>query len=62
MADKVFILKESRREHMIRDAYSVAIVLFMFWCNYTFIGGSYVVNAVALLMLGAIGGAAHKGL
>ena len=55
MPDKIIILQETRREHMIRDTYSVALILFMFWCNYTFIGGSYIVNAFAVVMLGVIG-------
>ena len=46
------ILKETMWESIIADALGYATVGALFWFNYNFIGGSYIVNIIILLMMG----------
>lgn len=47
---KYFIYRESAFQSFFCDFFTFAWLLFSFWFNYKFIGGSYMVNAILLVM------------
>jgi hypothetical protein len=48
---KHFFVKETTSQSIITDTYSTICLLFMFWFNYNFIGGSYIVNFLILVVI-----------
>lgn len=50
---KIMMLRETRKEHFLRDAGSLAMLMGSFWFNEHFIGGSYIVNALILVLFTA---------
>lgn len=49
--NEILVLKETMIESIIADTYGYFMVGLLFWFNYNFIGGSYVVNVIILIMI-----------
>jgi len=57
----VLVLKETMIESMIADAWGYATLGLLFWFNYNYIGGSYMVNTIILIMMAVKIGKIWKG-
>lgn len=53
MKNKIEIiwLEQSAIQSVISDIISITLVGFLFWFNYNFIGGSYIVNFIVLTLI-----------
>lgn len=52
MSNKEFIvIRESLLESILADLVLMWTICFLFWFNYKFIGWSYIVNTIIILML-----------
>jgi hypothetical protein len=48
---RIIIFKESTAQSIARDIVSAAVLLGSVWFNQTYIGGSYLVNTIILVLL-----------
>ena len=48
---QITIRKETLLKSILSDIFTFGCIGFLFWFNYSFIGGSYLVNAIIMFMI-----------
>ena len=48
---EIFVLKETMWQSMFADAWGYGTLGLLFWFNHNYIGGSYIVNTIILILV-----------